>query len=427
MKIGVLGGGLCGVVFGAYVPETVVIEADSRPGGHCKSEINQGYCYDIGGPHIIFSKNESILSEMKNALGEKLAYGNRDNRCWYGDQFLPYPFENGISELPPEERYGFVRDFFMADQTSHPKPDLKGWLLQRFGNSLANEYLIPYNEKIWNIPADQLTSDWVEGRIPMPSTDDMLKVACGIKTIGYAHQAKFIYPTTGGIEELVKFYANQCKDIRLNERVERVVKDGSLWIVNTSQAQYEFDSLVSTIPIHDLLSALPAVPQEIREKAGLLKFNSLINVAMGYRLQKDHSFTAIYIPTPDYLSHRISFPRNFSKANAPEGMELVNLEITVDFLSSHYHLSDDGLKKESVRLLNGLGLLEEQSIEYFKVHKTKHAYVVRDRHYEKSLRDVLAYLDDIGIRSLGRNAEFEYINMDEAIRRTRESAKSFLN
>jgi protoporphyrinogen oxidase len=426
MTIGILGGGLCGVVLGADIQDSVVIEAESRVGGHCKTEIDKGYTYDMGGPHIIFSKNQEILAEMKSALGSKLGYGLRDNRCFYNDKFLQYPFENGISELSAEERYKFVRDFLHADQLGAPKNNLKEWLLQRFGNALANEYLIPYNEKIWNISSEKLTSDWVEGRIPMPSMDDMLKVACGLKTIGYAHQANFVYPTEGGIEVLVGAYKAKCKDIRVNEKVQKIDKRGDKWIVATNQNSYEFDEIVSTIPIHDLLKTLSNVPSEINYKAGLLKFNSLINVAMGYKRKNDHTYTAIYIPSEEHLSHRISFPRNFSLLNVPEGMELVNLEITVDTDADLFNAEDQFFKEESIKLLQALNLIDKQEIEYLKVCRTKHAYVVRDENYENSLKEVLNYLEELGIHSLGRNAQFEYINMDEAIRRTHALSKKFL-
>ena len=59
----------------------------------------------------------------------------------------------------------------------------------------------------------------------------------------------------------------------------------------------------------------------------------------------------------------------------------------------------------------------------FNVFKTKHAYVVRDKFYKEALKTSLSYINKKSIISLGRNAEFEYINMDEAIRRTFEVLK----
>ena len=86
MKVGILGGGLCGLVAGSKIKNSVILEADSSAGGHCRSEISEGYTYDIGGPHIIFSRNKKIL-KYENALGNYMNYG-RDNKCFIKENLL---------------------------------------------------------------------------------------------------------------------------------------------------------------------------------------------------------------------------------------------------------------------------------------------------------------------------------------------------
>ena len=426
MKVGILGGGLCGLVAGSRLKNSVILEADSTPGGHCRSENSKGYTYDIGGPHIIFSRNKKILNFMKKSLGNYMNYGLRDNKCFYKGNFLNYPFENGIYELDPQTRLDFIKDFFAADRAGKPEDNLHDWFYQRFGNKLSKEYLVPYNDKIWNIKSKNLTSDWVEGRIPMPSDDDMLKVACGISTIGYAHQAKFIYPKSGGIQRLTEYFSKKCNSIMLNERIKHVKKIKRKWFVETSKKTYEFDKIISTIPIQDLLKCIDNVPKSVILASSKLKFNSLINIAVGFRLSKKHTHTAVYIPNSEYLPHRISFPRNFSSSNAPKNKELVNLEITTNFNDEVYNMYKNKFKTIATKLLKDLGYIDNQKIEYFNVFKTKHAYVVRNKLYKKALKTSLSFIKSKSIISLGRNAEFEYINMDEAIRRTFEVLKSHL-
>ena len=53
----------------------------------------------------------------------------------------------------------------------------------------------PYNEKIWKRPLEQITSDWVAGRVPDAPVEDVLRAAVGIRTEGYTHQAIFFYPS----------------------------------------------------------------------------------------------------------------------------------------------------------------------------------------------------------------------------------------
>ena len=68
-------------------------------------------------------------------------------------------------------------------------------------------------------------------------------------------------------------------------------------------------------------------------------------------------------------------------------------------------------------VLETMELLRRSDVTFTRVHRTKHAYVVRTFDFQQKLSKALDYLSSIGIVSVGRNAEFEYINMDEAIRR----------
>ena len=69
-------------------------------------------------------------------------------------------------------------------------------------------------------------------------------------------------------------------------------------------------------------------------------------------------------------------------------------------------------------------LVRKADVTFRRVHRTKQAYVVRTFDYREKLSLALDYLNNLGIVSVGRNAEFEYINMDEAIRRGEAAARA---
>jgi hypothetical protein len=52
-----------------------------------------------------------------------------------------------------------------------------------------------------------MSHHWVDGRIPRPPVEDIIKSAIGIETEGYTHQAVFSYPLDGGIGALVNAIA----------------------------------------------------------------------------------------------------------------------------------------------------------------------------------------------------------------------------
>ncbi len=422
MRIGILGGGLVGLVVAAKCKRhsCEVLELDRAVGGNCRSLVRDGYTFDLGGPHIMFSRNKEILAEMYAKLGDNLARRRRRNAIWYAGTLVKYPFENGLFDLPPLERFECLYHYIHND--APPPTNFKAWIYHTFGKGIAEKYMIPYNEKIWNVPADQMTFDWVEGRVPRPPLEDVIKSAVGVETEGYAHQLDFGYPKTGGIEALPKAYAADCREIALGFRVSRIWKEDGAWHVGDGASVKRYDRLVSTIPIQDLIAALPAVPGEVGAAVGRLRFNSLSLVMLGVEGSAGPDLTALYVPDPSLPFHRLSFPRSFTDEGAPPDHFAVAAEITTNPGDGFHEMTDARLIEEVVAGLESMKLIERERVAFRAVHRTKHAYVVRTFDYSANLAPALAYVKSLGIASVGRNAEFEYINMDEAVRRGSEVA-----
>jgi len=88
--------------------------------------------------------------------------------------------------------------------------------------------------------------DWVEGRVPDPPLEDVVRSSLGVPTEGYEHQLNFLYPREGGIESLVRG-SSEGPRIRTGFRVTSVRRRGGTWVVTDGREEREFDRLVSTI------------------------------------------------------------------------------------------------------------------------------------------------------------------------------------
>ena len=422
MKIGVLGGGLVGLVVASQCRqhESEVLELDTECGGHCRTLREEGYTFDLGGPHILFSRNQEILSFMYEKLGDNLAMRRRNNMIWFDGRLVKYPFENGLYDLAPQDRFECLYHYLNND---YPAPtNFKEWIYHAFGKGIAEKYMIPYNEKIWNVPAEEMAFDWVEGRVPRPPVADVIKSAVGVETEGYTHQLNFGYPKTGGIEALPRAFGRDCKNITTGFRVEKVWREGAHWHVSDGVSVKTYDRIVSTIPIEDLIDSLPNVPAPVLAAVHGLRYNSLTTVMIGAATQSPAPFTALYVPDMRFPFHRLSFSLNFTTEGAPPGHEGIAAEITTNPGDGFHELDDQEVVRRVVDGMETMGLLKRESVHFQHVYRTKHAYVVRTFDYDKKLSLVLDYLNALGIVSVGRNAEFEYINMDEAIRRGLKAA-----
>ena len=159
----------------------------------------------------MFSRNQQTLDYMVTLLGDNVHRARRANKIFFKGRYVKYPFENGLYDLEPQDRFECLRDYLKND---HPAPtNFKEWIYHTFGTGLAEKYLLPYNEKIWNVPASEMSLDWVEGRVPKPPIEDVIKAAVGVETEGYTHQLYFHYPSTGGVESIPAGMAKRVRNI----------------------------------------------------------------------------------------------------------------------------------------------------------------------------------------------------------------------
>jgi len=430
VKTAILGGGLSGLTLARFLHERgedlVVLEAEPAFGGLCRSRREGGFCFDSGGSHIIFSRDEEVLGFMLSVLGENRAVRKRNTRIFYKDRFVKYPFENGLSELPKEDLYFCLHEYIKTLIASEkgelsPVKTFQDWIYATFGKGIAECYLLPYNRKIWNYPPEQMSAHWVEGRVPRPPVEDIIRSAVGIETEGYTHQAVFSYPQEGGIEALVRAVALPITDrMTCGFRVSSIRRCGEGWEISDGIRTISADRLISTIPLQHLIPALEGVPEQVREAVGSLRYNSVCSVFIGVN-GKVPDISWLYVPDPGIgLLNRVSFPSNYSSWVAPEGCGSVLAEITYNEGDPLTRMDDTEIIRHVIQSLETMQLVKNEDVIYTGIARHRFAYVVYDLDYLANIRIVREYCREIGIDLVGRFAQFEYLNMDGCIRSVME-------
>ncbi len=426
MKTAILGGGLTGLTLARLLQEqgkeVVVLEAEQEYGGLCRSKTDQGFTFDTGGSHIIFSRDGDVLAFMRRMIAGNEQRNNRTTKIFYKQRFVKYPFENGLSDLPQEDRFfcinGFIKTLIAVERGEIPAPqNFREWIYYTFGNGIAECYMIPYNEKIWKYPTEKMSLHWVDGRIPRPPVEDIIKSAIGIETEGYTHQAIFSYPLDGGIQALVRAIAQPVEPcIKTGFRVSSITKYGEIWNITNGVDHIVADQCICTMPVQHLLSCLDNVAGEVKCAADALKYNSLVCVNIGIKGAVP-PISWLYVPDPAIgKTNRISFPSGYSRHVAPDGCSAILAEITHQPGDDVADLTDDEITREVVDTLQSMQILQKNQIVYSSVERKPFAYVVYDLDYQKNIGIVKEYCSEIGIPLVGRFAQFEYLNMDGCIR-----------
>jgi protoporphyrinogen oxidase len=423
MRIGILGGGLSGLSTAFCLEQrggkrlrAEVLEKDSECGGLLRSFSEEGFTFDYGGAHIIYSRDQEAIDFMLGILGKNHFRKRRNNKIHFKNSFVKYPFENGLSDLPKQDRYECLYHYLSDTCRSKPK-NFKEWIYHTFGRGIAEKYLIPYNEKIWNYPTGRMSLHWVEGRVPRPPVEDVIKSALGIPTEGYTHQLYFHYPKRGGIQALTRGIEDRLSGVIRNFEVKRVVREDGQWTVSDVKNTRKYDVLISTIPIFCLVSALRAVPPAVSAALKGLKHNSLITVMLGLKGDRLPPFTAVYFPDPEIKFNRIAFPRVFSGHNAPKGKSSLVAEITARKGDAVCGMGDEEIAQEVIGDLHRMKLIDRRSVCFTHVRRSEYAYVIYDRDYLKNIRLIRGFAGKLNIHLCGRFSEFEYLNMDACVKR----------
>lgn len=435
MKTLILGGGLAGITLARLLSNkghnVQVLEQESSVGGLCRSTQIDGYTFDIGGSHIIFSRDQEVLSIMKDLLKENRGERKRDTKILYKNKFVGYPFENYLFELSKEDCYlclnEFVKSLIESGRREFKESsNFLEWINHTFGSGIADAYLIPYNEKIWNYPLDQMSAHWVEGRVPRPPVEDIIRSALGIKTEGYSHQAFFSYPAEGGIEALIRAISDPIQEkIRTGFSITGIVKTSSGWDVTDGKEHIKSDRIISTIPLQILTSCLSEIPPPVIEAVSNLRYNSIVCVGIG--LEGDTlPFSWMYLPDKRSTdANRISFPSNFSRSVTPDGCSSILAEITYNAGDDIDQMTDEEIKDSVISSLDSEGILDQSRVRSTMVKRHKFAYVIYDLGWQKNIKTIREYYDSIDIPLIGRFSQFEYLNMDGVIRSVYDYVKNY--
>ncbi|MBN2733645.1 MAG: FAD-dependent oxidoreductase [Methanomicrobiaceae archaeon] len=435
MKTAILGAGLTGITLARMLNEKgediTVLEKEKVTGGLCRSKTGEGFTFDIGGSHIIFSRDTEVNDFMCDVLGDNKNKRNRNTKIFFKGAYVKYPFENGLYQLPPEDRFfcinEFVKNLIALEKGELKDPEnFKEWIYHTFGKGIAESYMVPYNEKIWNYPTEKMSHHWVDGRIPRPPVEDIIKSAIGIETEGYTHQSVFTYPVTGGIEALVHAIAEPVKDkIRTGFEIKSIKKTQDGFIISNGSEEVACESCISTIPVQALIRCLDDVPDKVKNAVSALKFNSIACVGIGVK-GKMNDISWLYIPQKELgRFNRISFPSNYSTEVAPKGCSSVLAEVTFNDGDEVSKMTDGEIAEHCIDGLCQMGIIPSKDmIVYTTVERFEYAYVVYDIDYLKNIKTVTDYFSTSGIDLVGRFSEFEYINMDGCIRHVIDYVKN---
>jgi len=407
----ILGAGLAGLS-AAYHSGAVIYEREQDIGGTCRSLRQDGYVFDFG-IHVLHTRNKYVLKLLSQNKRSALQYKKRSAWIYSYNVLTKYPFQANTFGLPKNIAMKCLTGFMdVRGKASRDYDNYEDWVYATFGKGIAEHFYLPYSEKFWTVKARELTNDWLDVRVPRPRLEQVIKGALSIQKEEFGPNAVFQYPRRGGIQRVAEALVK--KNTRIMSGKEAVRINAGKKIVHFSdQASADYDNLVSTIPLPELVRVIDKVPEPVKRAAGELKYNSILCVNLGIRRENLNSSHWIYFPEEKFCAFRVSFPKNFSRFTVPKKWSSVQAEIS--YSKSRPIRHRDIVEKVIRDLMKAKIIKSQDKVKLISTKDIKYAYVIYDHNRIDNLKIINKFLRRNNIYTAGRYGRWEYLWMDEAI------------
>jgi protoporphyrinogen oxidase len=420
-----------------------VIEKEPVCGGQSITFRKGAYWYDLG-PHNIHSQRASVINFLKRNFQDDFVQHNFRAKIYFRGKCISYPLTgvDVLKSISPVTAVRCALSFLWSRLTSLFMPKFrdngsyKTWIVNRFGKKFYDIFFGPYSEKVWKLPADQLSDVVARKRIAVVGIIDLIKSIVFKQERYHPEHPRFVesYYPQSGIGTVCDFFAKGIREeggeiiteaaveevVIQNNSVERVYysKDGKTNCLDLAQESEGAGYMVlSTIPVNELLMMSRGdVPQAVTTAASGLDFTSDIFLYCNIRREDVFGVPLLYFSEPEFFFNRIYDIGIFSRKMVEPGKTAICVETTCNYNDDLWNMGDDALFEKCIAALERHQLLSRSDVESYHTRRLVHAYPRFRFGYETNLKTIFSFINGVeNLISFGRQGLFSYANVDDAI------------
>lgn len=401
LKYIILGAGPAGLTFANKLKQLgetdfIVLERETEAGGLCRSQDVDGSAFDIGGGHFLDVRRPKVNEFLFKFMPEdEWDLYTRDSRIVVGENEVNHPIEANIWQMKVEDQVQYLKSIAVAGcnlGTDMPQ-EFVDWIYWKLGSKVAEDYMIPYNQKMFNKELNQLGTYWLE-KLPNVSFEETLLSCLNKKAYGtQPGHAQFYYPKKYGYGELWLRMAKAIEgNIEYNKSVKKI--DFNTTTVTTDDGtEYKGDVIITTIPWMEF-EEITGMPEDIKASIKELKFSSIQTEYHSENLDTEAQW--IYYPDPKLSYHRILVRHNFCPGSKGYWTETNSERIDM-----------------------------EESNDNFK-YMNEYAYPLNTIKKPEIMKKLLSWSKTKNVYGLGRWGEHEHYNSDLTVNLAMDLADELL-
>ena len=371
--------------------EILVLEKEGEAGGLCRSKTVDGAPLDIGGGHFLDVKHKNVLDLLFKFLPEsEWNLFDRISKIRIRNVEVDHPLEANLWQFSKEVQLDYLESIAQAGCVrGEPQPSsFARWIGWKFGDRITNEYMLPYNKKIWSMDPDKLGTYWLYKLPNVSFRDTLLSCLEGKPTGSLPAHGTFLYPKNFGYGEVWRRMGEALGESLLtNVHIKSI--DLQNKIVND---EWTYTTLINSIPWTSWKDFCE-IPAEIC--AGI---DSLENASIDIDYQPDtlsNNAHWIYEPNESYSYHRMLLRSNFA-------------------IGSRGYWTETNSKRSLPIVGNSVRFHNE------------YAYPINTLDKPATVKAILAWADKKSIAGLGRWGTWEHMNSDIAVRQAIEMSENLV-
>src|SRR3954469_24982644 len=296
--------------------DAILLEQADRVGGWCRSIEDNGFTFDMAG-HIMFSNDPYVHEMYQLLLGDNVHWQDREAWIYSKQVFTRYPFQGALYGLPPEvikecivgaiearfgsltakkpaadkgingdytgtERRGMFEPLMKANGARKPRTytgaerrlnahkgtpkNFEEFIYKVWGRGIAKHFAIPYNQKLWAVPLEEMETSWLGGRESLPNLGVMIARALQAAPQPMGPNARFGYPLQGGFQALMNGFLPHLRGPLEVGTKGAAVSPSRRTLTLADGTEVPYRQMISTMPLPVLIRLMgDEAPAEVRE------------------------------------------------------------------------------------------------------------------------------------------------------------------
>lgn len=406
-EVVILGSGIAGISAGYHLRlqgvENTIYEQEADWGGLCGQFSIDGFRFDRF-VHFTFAEDAYVQRKFLESgdLHEHVPFPSN----YYRGYWLTHPAQNNLAPLPIEAKVKIIADFInRPTKAVHEVRDYEEWLRVQYGGYFSENFPFAYTRKYWGVEPRELETKWVGQRMYVSHLEEVLRGAFEEQSECFYYTKVMKYPKKGGFRSIL----NACReglDIQFCKKAISIDVVGKRVGFNDGST-VPYQRLVSTLPLPEIVHMIAESPTEVLRAADHLQWTCGYQISLGFNRPDVAKHLWFYIYDEDILSARVYSPNLKSTDNVPLGCSSLQAEVFYAHGADRH--SEQHIMGNTLQKLLSMGLFKEEDIVVKDIRFEKYANIIFGHDIYENRQIVLDYLTSLGIQSIGRFGQWDYL------------------